>query len=130
MDNEEQQLNRLTIFEALVLGIYGNWLISLLDKVSFEKSVWIFGIWYQSLCISLSFLTLIVLVGYSIFAPMFLTTRFGFILGFGHVAGNYGALWAEGFTWFTHFFFWLGTFLFLGIYIIELRRAAITRRRQ
>ena len=128
MSKQEQQLNRLTIFEALVFGIYGNWLISLLDKVSFDKSVWIFGLWFQPFWILMSFFTIILLFFCSIYRPKFVTGNFGILLGFGHAASNYLVLWAEGIFIKLFFFYWIGTVLFFVLYPIELRRASIGQR--
>ena len=86
-------LDRLNLFEAVVIGIYGNWLIDLLDKVIFEKEIWIFGFYYQPLCMVTSLITLFFLFVYSIFAPELVTRRFGFILGYGHAIANLGAIW-------------------------------------
>ena len=121
MANKER-LSRMNLFEGVVIGIYGNWLISFIDKISFEFAVYQ-GL-YQSLCVGGSFATLLMLFAFSIFRPALVTRRTGFILALGHAVGNYGALWAEGWTTKLHTFYWIGTFLFAIIYFIELQRVA------
>jgi predicted ferric reductase len=128
--SREEILNRLNLFEALVFGIYGGWLISFVDKISFLKYPAAFNIFswgFQIACVALSFSTLLILFGYSIFRPNFLTRWLAFILGIGHEVGNYGALWAETWTMQLLVFFLIGTILFFIIYAIELRRTRITR---
>lgn len=104
-----QGLERVNIFEGVIIGLYGGWIISLVDKISFEKNVWFLGLLYQPLCMFISFLTLLLLFAYSLFAPRFMTRRRAFLLGFGHVMGNYCALYAEGWTNKLTAFFWIGT---------------------
>jgi len=140
MDNEEhmrleEMLNRLNLFEAVIFGLYGGWLISLVDKISFSDRIvgffftvlgtpsWV----YQGSCLGLSFVTLLLLFGFSMFKPNFMTRRMAFVLGFGHIAGNYAVLWAEGLTSRLVIFWAIGTCLFFIIYAIELRRVRIVR---
>jgi len=123
--------DRLSLFEGIIIGIYGNWLISLLDKISFTKVTVIFDIvfwWYQPTCMILSFSCLILLVFFSIFRPHLVTRRLVFTLATGHFVGNYAGLWAEGFTIKTLFFLLIGTFLFFILYFIEIERMRIGRR--
>lgn len=64
---EQERLNRMNLFEAVVIGIYGNWLISLVDKVSFLKEPNVFGvvfIGYQVMAVGLSFATLLILFAF------------------------------------------------------------------
>ena len=127
---EQERLNRMNLFEALVIGIYGNWLISLVDKVSFLKEPNVFGvvfIGYQVMSVGLSFATLLILFAFSIFRPDTVTRWFGLILGVGHVTGNYGALWMEGWTTPLYIFYLIGLVLFCIIYSVELTRVRISR---
>jgi len=114
------------LFEAVVFGIYGNWLISFLDKISFEEVM----VWYQPLCVGVSFASLLMLFSFSIFRPNLVTRWFGFMMGFAHAIGNYGALWAEGLQHHINLnvFFWVGFALFGIIYLIELQRIRQARR--
>lgn len=124
MANQEN-IDRINLFEGVVIGIYGNWLISLLDKISFEKKGQFAGSWYQPLCIITSFSTILLLFAFSIFRPEFINKRMGFLLGFGHAVANIGALWVEGMTSKMWFFSLVGTFLFYIIFIIEMQRVRI-----
>jgi hypothetical protein len=118
-------LGRLNLFEGIVIGIYGNWLISFVDKLSFGEVL----VWYQPLCIFSSFFSLLLLFAFSIFRPRVVTRSFGFLLGFCHVVANFGALYAEGLADMLDLkvFYWLGVALFLLIYIVEIRRVANAR---
>lgn len=130
---KQEMLNRMNLFEVLVIGIYGNWLISFIDKISFLKEPVVLGVifsGYQVWCVGLSLATLLLLFAFSIFLPNAVTRWFGFILGIGHVVGNYGALFAEGFTMPLLVFYSIGVVLFLIIYTIELRRVRISRSRR
>jgi len=122
-----ERLSRLNLFEGVVIGIYGNWLISLLDKVSFEKDVWPFGIWYQPMCILLSTSTLLLIFAFSIFKPAETTGRFWFVLEIGHAVGNYGALWSEGLLTSPRLmiFLFIGIVMFYIIYYIEVLKVRI-----
>lgn len=123
------KLNRLNLFEALIFGIYGNWLISFVDKISFEKTI--MGLWfYQHIAVALAFILLIALFASSIFKPFVVTKWYAWALGFGHGSMIYVALWSENFTSKTGFFFWIGFSLFCFIYLIELRRASIMTKPQ
>jgi hypothetical protein len=133
--HRQELLNRLNLFEAVVFGLYGGWLISFVDKISFSDKaissiflIFTASSWaYQGVSVALSFFTLLLLFGFSMFKPNFMTRSWAFILGFGHSISNYGALWAEGLT-IRLFMFWvIGTLLFCIIYAIELRRVRTTK---
>jgi hypothetical protein len=127
----EARLNRLNLFEALVFGIYGGWLISFVDKISFAKypvNFNIFGGAYQTVCVVLAFSCLLILFAYSIFRPDIATNRFVLILYSGHIVGIFGALYPEGYTIPNTVFFFIGMTLFFIIYVIELQRIRIGRR--
>ena len=134
MNREEDRreiLNRINLFEVLLIAIYGSWLISLVDKISFSKApIGFLSGSYQILCISLSLFCLLLLFVYSIFSPNEVTPRLWFLLGVGHTAGNYCAVWAEGFTRQNSAFLGIGTGIFLIIYSIERQRIRLTGRPQ
>jgi len=126
------RLERLDLFEGIVIGIYGNWLISLVDKITFTRVLVLFGItlWgYQPICLVLSFAFLLLLVGFSIFRPNLVTIRSVLVLSVGHFVGNWCALYVEGFTIKNTFFLVIGTLLFCVIYICELIRVRRIRLR-
>ena len=121
----------MNLFEGVVIGIYGNWLISFVDKISFLKfpiigNVFSWG--YQIICVALAFATLLLLFASSIFRPDVVTRWYAIILGVGHVVGICGALWAEGWTIPLLVFYWIGVVLFCIIYSIELQRVRVGRR--
>jgi len=96
-------LDRLNLFEAVVFGLYGNWLISLLvDKISFQKyptgNINVFGMWYQEMCVWLAFVCLILLFVFSIFRPDLINRKFLFILYAGHTLSIWAAFTVEGMT--------------------------------
>jgi len=94
----QDERDRLNLFEGIVIGIYGNWLISLLDKITFTRVFVIFGIslgWLQPLSLFLSFFSLLILFSYSIFAPHVVTKKFWALVGIGHHVGNLGVIWVE-----------------------------------
>jgi hypothetical protein len=120
------------LFEGIVIGIYGNWLISFIDKISFLREPIVLGvvfIGYQIMAVGLSFATLLILFAFSMFRPDTVTRWFGFVLGVGHVVGIFGALFAEGFTISLTVFYCIGVILFLIIYTLELRRVRMSRRK-
>jgi hypothetical protein len=131
VEMSKDELNRLNLFEALVFGIYGNWLISFVEKISFLKypaSFSIFGGAHQGVCVGLSFSCLLILFAYSIFRPQDTTKWFVYILYVGHIVGNYGAFSAEGWTISNLAFSFIGTILFVIIFFIEVGRIRIRKR--
>lgn len=114
--------DRINLFEGIVIGIYGNWLISLLDKITFSRVLVLYGIsfdYLQPLSLLLSFSTLLILFGYSIFVPHVVTRGFWALVGAGHLVGNFGALWVEGYTFKFAFFYVVGFVLFTILYYFE-----------
>ena len=125
--------DRLNLFEGIVIGIYGNWLISLLDKITFSRILVLYGIsfdYLQPLSLLLSFSTLLILFAYSIFAPHVVTRRFWAIVGVGHLVGNYGALWVEGYTLKFAFFYVVGLVLFTILYYFETVRIRMSEEQK
>jgi hypothetical protein len=125
-------LTRLNLFEGIVIGIYGNWLISFLDKISFkalaigEAQYWS----YQPFCIAFSFVCLLLLVGIGVLKEHLLTRGLIVILAVGHFLGNWAAFYVEGYTFSNGFFLAIGTLLFLLIYFSELVRLREIDRRK
>lgn len=113
---------RLVLFEGIIMGIYGNWLISAVDKITFTQAL------FQLFFMISSFAFLILFVGSWIFRPrwLFRNRRVGrynvAVFGAGHLIFIYLALLAEGFSFKNLFFFTIGAILFFIIYYIELRR--------
>jgi len=129
----EDRLNRLNLFEALVFGIYGNWLISFIDKISFLKFPVSFNIFfwsYQFVCVALAFSSLLLLFGFSIFRPNETSKLFMYIMYLGHAIGIFGAFTVEGWTVSNLSFYFIGLTLFLIIFLIEGKRVRIQRESQ
>jgi len=123
----------LTLFEGILIGIYGNWLVSFIDKITFTKSLDFFGIslWlYQPLCILFSFACLILLVGLGIFRRKELTPYNVMIIAIGHFIGLWASLYVEGFTFHNLFFLSIGGILFFLIYASEITEVKQIKRRK
>ena len=120
--------DRLPLFEGIIMGIYGNWLISAVDKITFTQVLVVLGYplwWYQQLCMICSFAFLILLVGLGAFRPrQIFRTRWAvpyyWILGVGHLVFILCALYVEGLSPRNLFFFAMGCILFFTIYSCEL----------
>jgi len=135
-----EQLRRLDLFEGILIGIYGNWLISLVEKITFTKVLVLFGFplwWYQPFCIVFSFVSLILLIGFGIFRPDYLRGKVGrfwvLVLSFGHIMGISLALRLEVEFVQNYFFFGVGGLFFLLIYgceLIRIKRISERRKRK
>jgi hypothetical protein len=126
-------LNRLNLFEALLFGIYGTWLISFVDKTSFLKAPIAFNVFfqgYQPACVLVSFFCLVVLFGFAMFRPYDMTRRFGFIMGFGYVVCNWCALYIEGWTTPLLVFFCIGAGIFFVIFAVQPKIVNLTTNTQ
>ena len=126
-------LTRLSLFEGIVIGIYGNWLISFVDRISFTKALvigdtqyWL----YQPIAIGFSFACLLLLVGIGVLKEHLLTRGLVFTLAVGHFAANWATFYVEGYTFSNGFFLAIGTLLFLLIYTSELSRLREINRRK
>jgi 4-amino-4-deoxy-L-arabinose transferase-like glycosyltransferase len=126
-------LTRLNLFEGIVIGIYGNWLISFVDKISFTKALvigdtqyWL----YQPIAVGFSFVCLLLLVGIGVLKEQLLTRGLIVMLAVGHFAANWAAFYVEGYTFSNGFFLAIGTLLFLLIYYSELFRLRELDRRK
>jgi hypothetical protein len=127
----EAELNRWNLFEAILFGIYGNWLIAFLDKVSFLKAPInfnIFGFWFQSVCVGLAFFCLPTLVYFSIFRSKEVTRGLILVLYLGHIIGVLGALFVEEWTASLLVFYLIGFSLFIIIYSIQIQRIRIYKK--
>jgi hypothetical protein len=130
---QRTDLTRLNLFEGIVIGIYGNWLISFLDKISFTKALVISStqIWlYQPFCIAFSFVCLLLLIGIGVLKEQLLTRGLVIMLAFGHLVANWAAFFVEGYTFSNIFFYAIGILLFSLIYISELVRSREINRQR
>lgn len=130
---QRTSLIRLSLFEGIVIGIYGNWLISFVDRISFTKALvigdtqyWL----YQPIAVGFSFVCLLLLVGIGVLKEQLLTRGLIVILAVGHFTANWAAFYVEGYTFSNGFFLAIGTLLFLLIYTSELSRLREINRRK
>ncbi len=118
--------DRVNLFEGIIIGIYGNWLISLIDKTSFTETIIIVGYslsWIQPFLIILSIACLILLIAIGIFGGRLETRWEVILLGLGHFAPVCISLYLEGLLLKDMFFLLIGGILFFMIYVSELLRA-------
>ena len=118
--------DRMSLFEGIIIGIYGNWLISLIDKMSFNPALIVGGYslsWFQPFLIILSIACLISLIAIGIFGGKLETRWEVLILGLGHFAPICVSLYIEGLILKDIFFLGIGGILFFMIYVSELWRA-------
>lgn len=118
--------DRLALFEGIIIGIYGNWLISLIEKISFTTPLIIAGYslsWFQPFLIILSMACLISLIAIGIFRGELERRWEVVILAIGHFAPICASLYTEGLFLKDIFFLGIGGILFSMIYISELWRA-------
>ncbi|MCP8304942.1 MAG: hypothetical protein H3Z50_05700 [archaeon] len=118
--------DRLALFEGIIIGIYGNWLISLIDKISFTTPLIIAGYslpWFQPFLVILSTACLVSLIAIGIFGGKLETRWEVIILGLGHFAPICVSLYVEGLILKDIFFLFIGGILFFMIYTSELWRA-------
>jgi hypothetical protein len=81
--------DQMNLFEGIIIGIYGNWLISLIDKISFTTPLIVGGYslpWFQPFLIMLSIACLISLIAVGIFGGKLETHWEVLTLGLGHFA--------------------------------------------
>lgn len=123
--------DRLSLFEGIIIGIYGNWLISLIDKISFTTPLIIGGYslsWFQPFLIIFSIACLISLLAIGIFGGKLETRWEVVILGMGHFIPICASFYVEELILKDYFFFSVGGILFLIIYTTEFSRARQIKR--
>jgi len=123
--------DRLLLFEGIIIGIYGNWLISLIDKISFTKNLIISGIeipFVQPILILISFACLILLIAIEIFQPRLLTRWSVAIIANIHWVTYWFVLLGEDTAPKTIMFLLIGILLYMMIYFCEAYRAGRIER--
>jgi hypothetical protein len=127
----DERLEKISFFEGVFIGLYGGWFISFVDKLSFDKSAWILGIWYQPFCVLVTLVGISLLFIYVLFAPRILREKrsFMFIVSLSPVVGMWGALTIEGFIGFKLLIFgFMGYFFYLIIFLCELVKVRYTSK--
>jgi hypothetical protein len=128
-----QRIDRLNIFEAVVFGIYGNWLISFLDTLTLNNiEITMWGIpvpYFQAFNLAFAFTALFIFFGYAVFRPNQVTGKFASIMGVAHIVGIWATMVFEVMTIKFGLFYWLGIGLYLVLFITEGKRVKWTRRK-
>lgn len=113
------------LFQGIIIGSYGNWLMSLIEKISFTTPL-IVGdyswTWFQPFLIILSLVCLISLIAIGVFGGKHETCVEVIILCLGHFTPICVSLYAEGFILKDFFFLGIGGLPFFMVYTSELSR--------
>lgn len=122
-----EEYEHLLFLEAILWGVYGNWLVWFIDKIDLSSDIYLAAI--QFILITVSILSFIGYLGLSIFAPLrILANRLAI---FFHLI----FLWApqllgrplEQFPLFLWWYFVLGVALFFFTYFLDRRRSLMRR---
>lgn len=112
-------LSSISLFEGIIIGIYGNWLISAIILISFTSSV----VWLQILLVSISILSLIALLWIGVIGGKLETRPEVIILAIGHYFPLCASLVIERRDVSDIFQLVIGGVLFAIIYYTEYVRA-------
>lgn len=115
---EEEVESRLALFEGIIIGIYGNWLVSLIQIISFNSPVIIL----QSILTIISLSCLIALLAIGIFGGRLESRVEVVTLSFGHFLPICITLIIERLLIQDAFFLMIGGILFIMIYYAEFKR--------
>ncbi len=117
-----QKMGRIALFEGIIIGIYGNWLVSIIVLISLTSNF----IWLQILLLCISILSLVALLWIGV-AGGKLDSKLEVIgLAFGHFVPLSAALLIERRLLSDIFLLILGALLFSVIYYTEYVRARKT----
>jgi len=115
---EEEIESRLALFEGIIIGIYGNWLVSLIQIISFVSPLIIL----QSILTIISLGSLIGLFAIGIFGGRLKSRIEVILLSFGHFLPICIVLIMERLLIKDAFFLMIGGILFIMIYYAEFKR--------
>lgn len=118
--------DKTALLEGIIIGIYGNWLISLFDKLTFSSTPKLFQIEeyiFQAFFIILSIICLILLLSFGIFGGRYESHHEVIFLGFGHIFPIILSLSIQQFQIKDILFLSIGIILFSMIYLAEFIRA-------
>lgn len=107
------------LFEGIIIGIYGNWLISLIQLITFTSAL----IVLQIILTLISFLSLVVLLALGVFGGKWENHYIVLVLAFFHYIPLCIGLALERFQIQDIFFLVIGGVLFSMIYMAEYSRA-------
>jgi len=116
----------ISLFEGIIIGLYGNWLISLIDKISFTQPLRVGGLsisWFQPFLFLVSILSLIGLIAVGIFGGRLETRKEVSILSIFHILPIGLSFYLEDLLLKDLFFLSIGGILFAIIYSTEYLRA-------
>ncbi len=110
-----KQSRSLDLFEGILIGIYGNWIISLVDKVNLDQ-------WYKPIAVIVSFICLILFFLVRVFKPELMLENRVLLLYLGHA---FGIAWSLDYTVHNALFLGVGAILFIAIYKIDMERVIL-----
>jgi hypothetical protein len=110
--------NRLSLFEGVIIGIYGNWLVTLIQMISFISPFIII----QLLLTTISLLSFVALVAVGIFGGKLGNKYEVVILSIGHFLPNCITLIMERLLVQDAFFLFVGGLIFYMIFHAEYVR--------
>ncbi len=116
--NKEEIKSRLALFEGIIIGIYGNWLVSLIQIISFNSPL----ILLQSLLTIISLSCLIGLLAIGIFGSRLESRIEVVFFSCGHFLPICITLIIERLLVKDAFFLMIGGMLFIMIYYAEFKR--------
>ncbi|MFX0000433.1 MAG: hypothetical protein ACFE9Q_08915 [Candidatus Hodarchaeota archaeon] len=116
--SKEEIESRLALFEGIIIGIYGNWLVSLIQMISFISPLIIL----QSILTIFSLSCLIALLAIRIFGSRLESRIEVLVLSCGHFLPLCITLIIERLLIKDAFFLMIGLILFIMIYYAEFER--------
>jgi hypothetical membrane protein len=119
-----QRSEQLMLFEGIVIGIYGNWLVSLIQMMTYTGSL----VFLQAALTLISLLSLVALLAIGVFGGRLENHYIVLILTFLHYLPLCAALAIEGLALQDAFFLVIGGILFSMIYMAEYTRAKFVER--
>ena len=123
--NQRRQTNeQLMLFEGIIIGIYGNWLISLIQLITFTSAL----IVPQVILTLVSLLSLVVLLALGVFGGKWENHYIVLVLAFFHYIPLCISLALERLLIQDVFFLVIGGILFSMIYMAEHTRARAAER--
>ena len=126
-DNSKQHVQtneNLMLFEGIIIGIYGNWLVTLIQLITFTSALLI----PQVLLTLISLLSLVILLALGVFGGKWENHYVVLLLAFLHYIPLCATLAIESLLPQNVFFLLIGGILFSMIYMAEYTRARSVER--
>ncbi len=115
---------QMMLFEGIIIGIYGNWLVTLIQLITFTSALII----PQIILTLVSLVSLVVLLALGVFGGKFENHYVVLVLAFLHYAPLCITLVLERLLVQDGFFLVIGGILFFMIYMAEYTRARASER--